>query len=117
MAEIDVGWFEIEVEPGATLDRPGIYEWRIEGVGSYIGKFGSKSRPLNHYRRNVARLLDGRPYRKSKPDAFRHIHHALAAAVTAGTPVTLKILENPSATDINRRELELIALRGALNRQ
>jgi hypothetical protein len=116
MADKQSSWFRLVVTAGATLDRPGIYEWRIEGVGSYIGKFTKKGRPLNDYQRNVARLIDRKPYRPKRPEAFRHIHRVLATAVSSGTPVTLIIVENPPLPDINRRERELIRLRGVLNR-
>lgn len=110
------GWFQLELSDGATLEAPGIYEWSIEGVGTYIGKFRRKSRPIRHYHRNVKRLLDGLPYRLSNPDGFRHIHRELANAVTAGKVIVLTILENPDPAELNERERQLIRQRGTLNR-
>jgi hypothetical protein len=107
--------FTFVVVDGVDLARPGIYEWTIEGVGTYIGKYKRISRPQRAYARNVANLLAGKPYRKSKPYQFRGIHHALAEAVRHRRHVTLTILENPAAWKIDSRELELIAERSTLN--
>ena len=107
--------FVFVVADGVDLTRPGIYEWRIEGVGTYIGKYKSISRPQRAYARNVANLLAGRPYRKTKPDRFRAIHHALAEAVRRRCFVTLTILENAPPWEIDDRERKLIAERGTLN--
>ncbi|MGE0684641.1 MAG: hypothetical protein AB7P69_27505 [Candidatus Binatia bacterium] len=108
--------FTFVVVDGVDLTRPGIYEWEIEGVGIYIGKYKRISRPQRAYARSVANLLANRPYRKSRQDRFRGIHHALADAVRQKRNVKLTILENPPAWKINSRELELIAERGTLNR-
>ena len=94
---------------------PGLYEWQIEGVGSYIGKYKRISRPLKHYARNIKNLLRGKAYQKGKPSRFRRIHHELADAVRSGKAIRLIILENRSPADINQREQEQIAERGTLN--
>jgi hypothetical protein len=108
-------WFELRIADGADCSRPGLYEWHIEGVGRYIGKFKRINRPLKEYGRNIVRLVSGLPYRKGKPDSFRRIHIELAQAVRSGRRIELTILENPPLADINRREQELIAERGSLN--
>jgi len=64
-------WFELVVLPGVDRNRPGLYEWIIEGVGSYIGKYTHFSRPYREYDRNVQKILTGRPYRPRKPEGFR----------------------------------------------
>lgn len=106
------GWYsEIEV-PGVCADVPGLYEWRIAGVGCYIGQYTHARRPRREYGLNVGRILAQRPYRKSKPDGFRPIHHALAKAAQAGAVITLTLLENQtSKVDRNRRERAMIAQR------
>ncbi|HEY1604500.1 MAG TPA: hypothetical protein VGF77_02770 [Allosphingosinicella sp.] len=109
-------WFTLRLLDGATLDEPGLYQWHIEGVGSYVGKFKRKSRPLRHYHRNVRRLLAGLPYRANNPDGFRQIHRELADAVKAGKAIVLTIVENPDLAELNRRERELIREIGTLNR-
>ena len=97
------------IAPGVDPTQPGLYEWRIEGVGIYIGRYSHASRPRREYGTNVARLLAKREYRKRNPDGFRHIHHHLALAAEARTPITLTFLENqPDKIKRNRRELELI---------
>jgi hypothetical protein len=50
-------WFTLVLVEGATLDLPGIYEWQIEGAGSYVGKFKHGSRPLGDYSRNLRNQL------------------------------------------------------------
>lgn len=91
--------------------QPLIYMWEIrssEGalVGRYVGKAkaGAK-RPLNHYARNVANIVAGKPYRKSKPTAYRRIHHALAEAERRGHVVTLQFLCNVAPSE-NINEVE-----------
>ena len=81
--------------------KPLLYQWEIHDThtgqlpGGYIGKAvrGSR-RPLRHYERNVRRLLAQLPYRKGKPDGFRRVHWALAAAVEGGNRITLTLLRN-----------------------
>lgn len=109
------GWYAYVVAEGACEDVPGIYEWRIEGIGTYIGKFKRIRRPTREYGCNVVRLLNERPYRKGSPLGFRRIHRELAQAVRVGWLITLTILENPPVADLNRREAQLIRERGTLN--
>jgi ADP-ribosylglycohydrolase/protein-tyrosine phosphatase len=106
-------WHEYVVGEHIDRGKPGIYEWRIDGVGTYIGKYKRISRPEREYGRNIARRLSNKPYRKSKPDNFRRIHVALAAAVRSGRKITLVILENVPEGDINAREQALIRERSA----
>lgn len=108
-------WFTLTVHDGASLDLPGIYEWRIEGVGSYVGRYTRGTRPTREYSRNVGNLLGGRGYRAGNATGFRRIHLALADAVRAERGIELRILENPAAWEIAARERELIAERGTLN--
>ena len=91
------------------LDRPGIYAWKLENIGVYIGKYTRKSRPLREYDKNVRRLLNSQPYRPKKPDGFRRVHHALAKAVQEKTKIELHILENCTPDQHNNREQHLIA--------
>ena len=46
-------WPECVVADGVSKDLPGIYEWKIEGAGTYIGKYKHIGRQLKEYRRNV----------------------------------------------------------------
>lgn len=92
--------------------KPGLYEWRIEGLGVYIGQYTRRSRHRREYRLNVLRLLNGHPYRKKDPYGFRSVHHALATAVREGRRITLTIIENQAdKSERNRREQELIRIR------
>lgn len=113
---LPAGWYCYRVNDGVDVNRPGIYEWRIDGMGSYIGQYRWISRPTTHYGRNLIKLFNGLPYRKRSPDGFRRIHRALADAHRDGRRIELVIVENvESKIERNRRERELIALRGNLN--
>jgi hypothetical protein len=106
-------WYTFRLECDPT--KPGLYEWRIEGAGSYIGKYGRARRPTREYGRNVHRLLNGRPYRLSRPDGFRRIHRELAQAHRDGRRIELIMFENCEPDALDRREMEVIAERGNLN--
>jgi hypothetical protein len=106
--------FTFVVAKGANLARPGIYEWRIKGVGTYIGKYKRVKRLRRAYATNVSRLLAGKPLRFARPVQIR-IHEALAEAVQSRRQVTLTIIENPHNSKMNSRERELINERGTLN--
>lgn len=107
-------WYHEIVGPNVSPELPGLYEWRIEGIGCYIGQYTHARRPKREYGLNVGRILAGRPYRKSRPEGFRQIHRELARAAKAGKFISLTLLENQvGKIDRNRRERELIAERRA----
>ncbi|AXV15800.1 hypothetical protein CYG48_08890 [Neorhizobium sp. SOG26] len=109
------GWYLLYIADGVDPDRPGIYQWEIEGAGVYIGKYTRRSRPFLEYERNVIKILVGRPYRPQKPAAFRRIHRELCAAHLEGRAIKLTILENCTPEQLSERESELIRDRGTLN--
>ena len=105
-------WYQEIVVIGVSSDMPGLYEWRIEGAGCYIGQYTHVLRPRREYGLNIGRILAEKPYRKGKPEGFRLIHRELAKAVQAGRSITLTLLENHVLkADRNRRERELIVER------
>ena len=106
---------ELIIVEGVDTNLLGIYAWKIEGVGVYVGKYTKKSRPLREYNKNVRRLLNGQPYRPQKPNGYRVIHRALAKAVQEGSNIELHILENCSAGNHNEREQHYIATLGSGN--
>jgi hypothetical protein len=108
-------WYICVVADGVDKKKPGIYEWRIEGVGTYIGKFTRIRRPTKEYGRNVMNLLNEKPYRRGNKDGFRRIHRALERAHREGREIRLTILENVDKPVLNRSEHELIKERGSLN--
>jgi hypothetical protein len=110
-------WFDYVRADHINEAKPGIYEWRIEGTGVYIGKYTWISRPTKEYAKNVLRILNGLPYRPKNPNGFRRIHRALVQAHREGRKITLTILENVEPSNLNQREHELIAERGTLNGQ
>jgi hypothetical protein len=100
---------------GVDQCRPLIYMWEIwaeDGtlLGRYVGKASKGStRPLTQYKRNVANILAGKPYRKGKPDAFRRVHRMLAEAMRNGHRVRLSLLKNVEPHEsINQVERILI---------
>jgi hypothetical protein len=111
-------WYkEIKVS-GIDPSQPGLYEWRIEGVGVYIGQYTHATRPRREYGLNVRRLVAKRPHRKNKPHGFQNIHRILEQAVRAswnrqsatGRIITLALIENQrDKLERNRRERQLIA--------
>ena len=115
LTSLPADWCTVTIPPTIDPAKPGLYEWRIERAGSYIGQYGRIRRPTKEYSRNVVRLLNGKPYRKGKPDGFRRIHRELEKAHREGRRIDLIILENAEKPDINGRERELIRERGSLN--
>ena len=61
--------WEIEI-PGVRSDVPGLYEWRIAGVGCYIGQYTHARRPRREYGLNVGRILASRPYQRATQRGF-----------------------------------------------
>ncbi|TIV95596.1 MAG: hypothetical protein E5V85_20430 [Mesorhizobium sp.] len=114
-ASLPPNWYSYVLTENVDETRPGIYEWHIDGVGSYVGKYTWISRPKKEYERNVVKLLSGRPYRPKKPGGFRRIHRELLDAHRLGRAITLTILENVDPGLLTLRERELIAERGTLN--
>src|SRR5690606_7586517 len=86
------------------LNRPGIYEWTITGVGRYIGKAGTLKRRIREYPNNVRKLLDGQPYRKKYPTRFRAIHHHLYVGRETGRHISVTVLEHCARSELNARE-------------
>lgn len=92
-----------------------IYMWEIHDeddtlTGRYVGKAkGGSKRPRRHYKRNVRRLLQNRPYRKSNPEGYRKVHRHLAKADRLGHKITLSFLCNvDDSENINDVEQRLI---------
>lgn len=108
-------WYTREISERIDLAQPGIYEWRIYGVGSYIGKSRRLESRLREYPNNLRKMLAGLPYRAGNPEGYRHVHHALRAAILGRQAITLTVLENCEVADLNGRERHWIELRGTLN--
>lgn len=108
-------WHEIIISEGVTPDLPGIYEWRIEGVGSYIGKYTHSRRPLKEYAKHVRNQFHGGHYRPNNPLGWRRIHVELYQACMSRKKIELIFIENCLPQDLNERENFHIARRGTLN--
>ncbi len=101
----------LEIKGSVDPKQPLIYLWEIldhkgEVYCHYVGKAcRGADRPRKHYRRNVNNLLQGRAYRKNKPDKFREVHQQMADAVRSGHTLQLSLLRNVAAgEDINALE-------------
>lgn len=104
------------VAPGVNPDKPGLYLWRVEGVGAYIGVYSHLGKRMGHYRRTITRYIQGRPFSDNPTDkrGFRLFLRALAEAVQNGREVTLTVLENePDKPRRHARERALIVQYGA----
>ena len=108
-------WYKLVINDGVTPDLPGIYEWRIDGIGSYIGKYTHSRRSLKEYAKHVRSQFTGGKYRPANPNGWRRIHVELYRACLEKRDIELIFVENCSLTEINKREQHYIALRGSLN--
>ncbi len=90
----------VEVEGSVDPKQPLIYLWELlDQDGEVYCHYGGQTsvgatRPCDHYRSNVDKLLQGGDYRPSKPKAFRAIHKSMAAAVRLGHTIQLSLLCN-----------------------
>ena len=106
------GWYIKNVPDDVDLNATGIYEWRIEGVGVYVGKAKRLKDRMSAYPRNVRRMLEGRPWRQGKlQNGYRRVHHALRRAHDEGHVVTFSVLELCSFEDYGRRETAWVLVR------
>ena len=104
-------WWHLSLPNECSLDRAGIYEWRIGDESLYVGKSSRLSSRLREYPNNVRKLIDGQPYRKNKPNGFREVHRELRHAHDAGLRVSFTVLENCERQDLNARERHWIMVR------
>ncbi|SDW49124.1 hypothetical protein [Paracoccus sanguinis] len=90
---------------GTNPSQPGIYVWYVDGTPFYVGQCNSIGKRRRQYVRNITNLHAGAPYRKSKPGGYRHIHKALAAALTCGATIELHFVHNePVKAERNKAE-------------
>jgi hypothetical protein len=93
------------------LAGPGIYEWRIEGVGVYVGKAKKLKSRIRAYPNNVRRMIAGLPWHGNPVKEYRGIHSALRDAHDKSLIVTVSILENCREDQRAEREQYWIAKR------
>jgi hypothetical protein len=91
-------------ESNGVCAKPGIYRFTIGEQRIYVGRFTRASRVLREYRRNVAKLMEGLPYRPRDPNGFRQVHRALHDAVICQDSIFLEIVENVAPEFLNERE-------------
>ncbi|WP_028946718.1 hypothetical protein [Synechocystis sp. PCC 6714] len=106
----------IEVKGDVDPTRALIYLWEIINLNEqneqvlyrYVGEASQGAdRPRTHYSRNVNKILQKRPYRKSKPDDFREIHRKMAEAIKNNHAIKLSFLcnvqDNEDINDLERK--------------
>jgi hypothetical protein len=98
------GWYQVAITPDVDRHDAGIYEWRIEGVGVYIGQSKRLLSRLQNYPNNVRKILAGLPWRKGSARDFRVVHHRLREAHDENASVTFTFLENCPIELLNERE-------------
>ncbi|MEX6507320.1 hypothetical protein [Jiella sp. M17.18] len=110
-------WFEDETPVGIDLDRPGIFEWRIEKTGTYIAtsKETTIRKRLKNYKKRFRQLRNHEPYSSTNPDGFRKIHRQVVEAREKGLSVVFAAIENCSPEDVAERRRYWIGVRGTLN--
>ncbi|WP_419694407.1 hypothetical protein ACN2CC_28110 [Mesorhizobium muleiense] len=106
-------WYRRDIDSGFDLDLPGIYEWRIEGVGIYVGKALRLKRRLAHYPNNVRRMLQDLPWHGNPNRDYRGIHHALRRAYEHQIVTSVAVLETCSREARSEREQYWIRQRRA----
>lgn len=106
-------WYRREIDASLDLDQPGIYEWRIEGIGIYVGKALRLKRRLAHYPNNVLRMIQGLPWHSNPTKDYRAIHHALRRAYEEKLSVSVTVLETCTADVRKAREDHWVAVRRA----
>ncbi len=103
-------WYSRENEK-FDLEKPGIYEWRIEGVGVYVGKAAKLRSRISDYPNNVRRMLQGLDWHGDPSKDYRPIHHALRHAHDEGITVTVVVLANCELGERQELERQWIAVR------
>jgi hypothetical protein len=94
----------VENPHGVDLDQAGIFEITVRGVdGSYIVRSMRLSRGVNRYKNNIHKILNNRAYNESNPHGFREIHKTVKRAINSKHSVTITLLENCDAEDLNQR--------------
>ena len=105
---------------GVNLHEPFIYFIRVRSDSKefrYVGKASKKSR-LNEYRRNIEKILVGKPRRpKLKRDGttqskgnlrYRFVHLVLSVACKNNWSIEHFPIENVPKENLNERETQLI---------
>jgi hypothetical protein len=97
-------WFQDAGAPNFDRNRSGIYEWRIDGVGVYVGQAKDLAKRMRAYPNNVRKILAKLPWRKGSDRPYRPVHYALRDAHDADKEVTFSILENCEPNCLNKCE-------------
>lgn len=105
------GWYTRDIPDHVSLNSPGIYEWRIDGVGIYVGKAKRLKSRLDAYPRNVRGIVLGVPWHGQEGRRYRPVHYSLHRAYEDGTVATVGVLEVCEVADLIERERFWIELR------
>jgi len=87
---------------------PLLYKIAIGGTVCYIGCANSARRPKSAYRRNLQRMINGRPYRKGNPEGFRVVHKRLLEATYSGETIVIELIRNvPRESKFSEERVEI----------
>ena len=104
-------WYSKAFDEGYDTSCAGVYEWRIEHTGLYIGKAKVLRKRVRNYPNNVRRMLEGLPWHGNPSRDYRPIHYALRKAYDDGLVVSVSILETCDPSIRAERERYWINLR------
>jgi hypothetical protein len=104
-------FYALDIGLNIDLKSSGIYEWRIDGIGVYIGKALKLNSRIRAYPNNVRRMIAGLHWHGDATKDYRKIHKALRQAHDHGLLVTVSVLENCSRDRRLERELYWISRR------
>jgi hypothetical protein len=79
---------------GVDPNFPRLSRILIGGRFCYMGCANSARRPEKAYRRNLERMIEGRPCRKNIPDGFGLIHRRMFDAFHQGDPILIVLIRN-----------------------
>ena len=101
-------WYTRQIDASFDTKLAGIYEWRIEGIGIYVGKARELHSRIGNYPNNVRRMMEGLPWHGDPTKKYRPIHHALRRAYDEGLEVSVVVLETCDSDPNTRKRLERV---------
>jgi hypothetical protein len=110
--------FIVSTNNDVDLDKPVIYVITIQDEKPmlYVGKAKQGHRRLRQYERLMRVYLEGGPWRPSKPDGWRRVHHALGQAIREGRRIEwcyhANAQEGEHILTAEQRHIDMLQTRG-----
>ena len=112
-AELRPDWYRPGDYSDADMDMAGVYQWSLQGVWVYVGRAKVLRKRFCDYPRNIAAMIEGRPWHGNPAKDYRAIHFALRKAYDSGIPVDFSVLETcQPETRFERKRYWLAKRRG-----